>query len=155
MPKWRDYWEGKLTLLRHVAMVAKSLDDNKKWLRTVSNLLSLIQFQFLCQILAKFSGVESVRTVSKLRRRKENFCVMFAKSIKQARQIRSFMCLLCINGYEITKKCVTHAKLLFCTANLSLFCHSHCCCRRCLSCLLSRSRHFATMVMWHHTSPLQ
>ena len=79
-----------LTLLRCVTVVAKSLDDNKKWIRTVSNLLNLIQFQFLCQILVKFSGVKSKRTVSQLRRRKGNYCVVFTNSIKQARQIRKF-----------------------------------------------------------------
>ena len=51
--------------LSHVATVAKFQDDNKPktslkiWIRTVSNLVNLIQFHLICQILAKFSGVES------------------------------------------------------------------------------------------------
>ena len=46
-------------------MVAEFLDDNKpkmslkKWILTVSNFIDLIQFHLVCQILAKFSGVES------------------------------------------------------------------------------------------------
>ena len=42
----------------------------KKWIRTVSNLIDLISFHFICQMLAKFSGVESERTVFKFRKRK-------------------------------------------------------------------------------------
>ena len=45
---------------------ARLLDDNKpktltekKWIRTVSNFISLIQFHLICQMLVKFSGVES------------------------------------------------------------------------------------------------
>ena len=69
--------------LRHVAMVAKFLDDNKtktplkKWIRTVSKFIDLIQFHLICKILAKLSGVESERTVSELRKRKRNSCAVF------------------------------------------------------------------------------
>ena len=41
-------------------------------------------------MLAKFSGVESERIVSKFRKRKRKFCVEFIYSIKRAREIRSF-----------------------------------------------------------------
>ena len=46
-------------------MVANFLDDNKaktslkKWIRTVLYFIDLIQFHLICQMLAKFSGVES------------------------------------------------------------------------------------------------
>ena len=69
--------------LRHVAMVAKFLDDNKtktplkKWIRTVSKFIDFIQFHLICKILAKLSGVESERTVSELRKRKRNSCAVF------------------------------------------------------------------------------
>ena len=59
--------------LRHVPMVAKFLDDNKPKIRTLSNLIDLIQLHLICQMWAKFSGVESKRTVFKLRKRKGNF----------------------------------------------------------------------------------
>ena len=39
-------------------------------------------------MFAKFSGVESERTVSKLEKEKEIFCVVY--SIKRAREIRKF-----------------------------------------------------------------
>ena len=61
--------------LRYVAMVAEFLDDNKlemflkKWICTISNFIDPIQFHLICQMLAKFSGVESERSVSKFRKR--------------------------------------------------------------------------------------
>ena len=67
--------------LRLVAMVAKFPEDHKpktslkKWIRTVSNFNDVIQFHLTFQMLAKFSGVESERTVSKLRKEKENFAL--------------------------------------------------------------------------------
>ena len=54
-------------------MVTEFLDDNKpkrslkKLICTVSNFLNLIQFHLICQMLAKVSGVESERTVSKFK----------------------------------------------------------------------------------------
>ena len=65
--------------LRHVAMVAKFLDDNKPKtsLKTFSDsFINLVQFQLICQMLATFSGVKSERTVCKFRKRKKN-CVVF------------------------------------------------------------------------------
>ena len=68
--------------LRHVAMVAKFLDDNKlkttleinkKRIRTVSNFDDLIQFHIICQITAKISAVKSERIVCKFRKRKRKF----------------------------------------------------------------------------------
>ena len=56
--------------LRHVATVAKFLDDNKpktslkKWIRTVSNFDHIIQFHLICKMMAKFSGAKSERTFS-------------------------------------------------------------------------------------------
>ena len=60
--------------LRHVAMVAKFLNVKKpkislkKLIRTVSNFIEIIQCHLICQMLAKFSEVES-----KLKKRKKNF----------------------------------------------------------------------------------
>ena len=61
----------------HVAMVAKFVDDNKPktslkkyGIRTASNFIDLIQFHLIWQMLAKFSKVESDRTVSKFGRGK-------------------------------------------------------------------------------------
>ena len=66
-------------LLRHVAMIAKFLDDNKpktslkKSIRTVSNFINLTQFHLIRKILAKLSEVEPEKTVSGLEEEKENF----------------------------------------------------------------------------------
>ena len=63
--------------LRHVAMVAKFLDDNKpishlKSTRTISNFTDLIQFHLIWQILAKFSS-RPYLSLSKFRKRKRQF----------------------------------------------------------------------------------
>ena len=65
--------------------------SNKRGIRTVSNFIDLLWFHLICQMLAKFSGfwVKSERTVCKLRKRK-NFCVELAYSIKRVREIRKF-----------------------------------------------------------------
>ena len=74
-----SYCHGEQKWLRHIAMAAKFLDDNKPKIHskskccTVSNFIDLIQFHLICQILAKFSGVESKRTISEFRKRKRNF----------------------------------------------------------------------------------
>ena len=84
---------GEEKSLRHVAMVAKCLVDNKpktslkKGIRVVSNYIDLIQFQLICQMLAKFSGLESKRTISKLRKRERKFlcCVHLVRHKAGAR----------------------------------------------------------------------
>ena len=69
---------------RHVAMVVKFLDDNKpktsleKWIHTLSKFIDLMQFHLICQIMAKFSGVKSVRIVSEFRGRKRKFCLVLS-----------------------------------------------------------------------------
>ena len=56
--------------LRHVAVVAKYLDNHKpktslkRCIRTASNFIDLNQIHLIWQMLAKFSRVESERTVS-------------------------------------------------------------------------------------------
>ena len=57
-------------------------------------------------MLAKFSGVESIKTVFKLRKRKGKFFFVFTCSIKQARPATK--------AKKCTKKRDARAKLLFC-----------------------------------------
>ena len=57
-------------------------------------------------MLPRFSGVESERTVFKLRKRKRNFCVVFACSIKPARRVTA--------AKKCTKKRDAHPRLSFC-----------------------------------------
>ena len=103
---YREKW------VRHVPMVAKFPDDKKsknspkKWIRTVPNLVDLVQFHLICQMLAKFSGVESERAVFKLRKR--IFCVVFAYSIKRAREIRKFHVAVVQRRLRNVQKSVMH-----------------------------------------------
>ena len=91
-PKWRERkWRIIFRRRESVAMVAKFLNDNKpktsrKWIRTVSNFVDLIQFQFICSLilLGKFSEVESGRTVSKCRKRKRKILCFFHYSKQRA-----------------------------------------------------------------------
>ena len=67
----------KEKLLRHVAMAAKFLDDNKpkshlKSIRTISNFTDLIQIHLIWQTLAKFS-LGPYLLLSKFRKRKQQF----------------------------------------------------------------------------------
>ena len=81
--------------LRHVAMVATFLDDNKlkihlKKLRTVPNFIDLIQFYLICQMLAKYSGFYPIGPYPSLEKEKETFCVVFTYSVKRTSEIRKF-----------------------------------------------------------------
>ena len=143
-------------------MVAKFLNDNKlktsleKWICTVSNFIDLIQFHLICQMLAKFSGDEYKRTVSRLRKRKTNICVVFTNSISGHVKLGSFMAH---SRTVMTKKCTKKRDAMqscyfvyIHTVNLLLVCRS-CCCHRLLSSLFVWFRNFPTLVTWHHTSP--
>ena len=91
-PKWGERkWRIIFRRRGSVAMVAKFLNDNKpktsqKWIRTLSNFVDLIQFQFICSLilLGKFSEVESGRTVSKCRKRKREILCFFHYSKQRA-----------------------------------------------------------------------
>ena len=48
---------------------------SKSEIRTVSNFIDLIQFHFICQMLAKFSGIGSERALSKFYRKRKKHCV--------------------------------------------------------------------------------
>ena len=81
-------------------MVAKFLNDStpktslQKKIRTVSNFIDCqIQFHLICQMLVKFSGVESERTLSKVRDRQRKYVPVFfffTFSIKRVLEIRKF-----------------------------------------------------------------
>ena len=82
--------------LRHVTTVEKFLDSGQsdkpktslqKWSCTVSNFIDLIQFHFICRMLAKYSGVKS--NVNK-RKRKYFLCCVPTYCIRPAREMRKF-----------------------------------------------------------------
>ena len=132
--------------LRHVAIVATFLDDNKpktslkKWIRTASNFIYLIQFHLMRQMLAKFSWVESERTVSKFKEEKDNFCVVFTDSIKRApndsKEMYKIAWCTCKFVVLSIKTFYFFAVLLPSSSSL----------------VLLSSRNSATMVTWRHTS---
>ena len=64
-------------------------------------------------MLAKFSGVESERTVSEFGKRKENLCSVFTNSIERALEIKMFPVAVTTDE-KCTKKRDARAKLLFC-----------------------------------------
>ena len=81
-------------------MVATFLDDNKPK-TSVASFIDLIQFNLICQMLAKFSWVESERTVSKFRKRKRTFFVFVLCSCTPYRgrmRLTSFMLQSCNDG---------------------------------------------------------
>ena len=145
-------------------MVAKFLTDNKpkmsvkKWVRTVSHFINLIQVYFICQMLAKCSGVESERTVFKCikRKRKVLCCVHLLHKDLLTCKIRKFHVAVVQRRPRNVQKSVMHVQIC-CFANinvLQLFWRSRCRCpRHCLSSLFWWSKKFATMVTWCHTSP--
>ena len=142
--------------LRHVAMDAKFLDDDKpKTSVKVSDFIDLILLHLLCQMLANFSGIESERTVSKFRKRK-SFCAVFTYFIKRSREIRKFHVAVVQRRLRNVQKSVIVVEICcFAYLNLLLFCF--CCCHRRRSYFrapLLSSRNFATMLTWLHTSPL-
>ena len=71
--------------LRHIAMVAKFLDDNKpktslkKQIHTVTNLINLVRFHLICQMLAKFQGLNPKGPCLSLEK-KDNFCVVLTST---------------------------------------------------------------------------
>ena len=112
--------------LRHVAMVAKFLDDNKpktslkKGIRTVSNFVDFIPFHLICQILATLFQVLNPKGQDlSLQKGKENFYVVFTCSIKWAREIRKFHVAVGQQRLENVQKSLKHEQSC-CFANLNL-----------------------------------
>ena len=121
--------------------------------KTVSYFIDLGYFQLICQMLAKFSGVKSERTVFKFRKNNKKICCVHlvykvnAWNWEVSRRSRATSAKKC------TKKRDARAKFLLCYLNLLLFCRSRCRRRRrCLSSILFWSKNCATMVTWRHTS---
>ena len=147
-------------MLRHVAMVAKFLDDNqpKTWIHRCFKPypFDLIQFHIICQMLAKFSGVEFETTVSKFWKRKRQCFALFTYFTNRGHESRKFH----VEGRATTAK-IHEQRYCFANLNLLFFSPSHCCSRRCyLSSLSLRSKHFcyhgnvtshSSSLRWLHT----
>ena len=116
-----------------------------------SHCFNLIQFHWICQILAKFSGVKSERTVSKFRKRKRKFLrcdQLLRKAGAWNEQVsrRSHA----TTAKKRTKKRDARAECKAIFFSSSLYRRQ----RRFLSSLLFWSRNFAATVIWRHTSRL-
>ena len=140
-------------------MVAKFLLDNKPEIHLKIKFAlfqtSLILFHLICQVLAKFSGLNSEGPYLSLEKTEKLF-VVFTYSVKQVHEIRKFHLPVVQRWLKNVQKSVMHVQsCCFANINLLLFCRSLCrprCC--CLSSLLLWSKNFASMVTWHLTSPL-
>ena len=76
-------------------------------------------------MLANFSRVDSERTVSKFRRGKDNFCVVFTYSTKRACEIRTFHVAGVQRRQRNVQNSVMHVQICcFLNKNLLLFCLS-------------------------------
>ena len=89
-------------------------------------------------MFAKFSGVESERTISKFRKKKYNFCLAFTCPIKWVCKIRKFH----VAAVQRWKRIMQRAWWMFSLLSPSSLV------------LFSSRNNSATMVMWRHTSPL-
>ena len=52
--------------------------------------MDLIQFHLICQMLARFSGLNPKGPYLSLEKENETFCVVFAYSVKPTREIRKY-----------------------------------------------------------------
>ena len=98
------------------------LNDNKpktsliKWICIVSNFIDLVQFDLIFPMLAKFSGVESERTVYKFRKtkRKSLWCVHLLHKAG-AWNIRKFHATVMQRWLKnVQKRMMNVMQLLFC-----------------------------------------
>ena len=141
-------------------MVAQFLLDNKPEIHLKIKFAlfqtSLILFHLICQMLAKFSGLNPNGPYLSLEKERETFCVVFTYSVKQVHEIGKFHLPVVQRWLKNVQKSVMHVQsCCFANINLLLFCCCLCrprCC--CLSSLLLWSKNFASMVTWHLTSPL-
>ena len=111
-------------LLRHVAMVAKFLDDDKpktslkKWTRTVSNFVTL----WCVKYWWNFLGLKSKGPYLSLEKEKDNFCGLFTYSIKRTGEIRKFhVAVVPTTAEKCTNKRDAKCKVFFANFNLLLF----------------------------------
>ena len=114
--------------LRHVAMIAKFSDDNKpktslkRRIRTASNFIDFIQFHLIWHMLVKFPGLNPKGPYLSLEEEKDNFCVVFTYSIKQACEIRKFHVAGVQRRQRNVQNSVMHVQICcFVNKNLLLF----------------------------------
>ena len=85
----------------------------KKWIRTVSNFIDLNQFHLICQMLAKFSGLNPKGPYVSLEKEKENFFVVLTYSKKRAREIGKFHVAVVQQRLRNVQTSVVHVRRFF------------------------------------------
>ena len=97
---------------RHVAMVAKFLDDNKPkiHLRSKFALHRCYSVSFNLSYVGEIFWIESERTVSEFRKDKETFCVVFTYSVKRAHEISKFHVAVVQRWLKNVQKSVMHVQ---------------------------------------------
>ena len=119
--------------LRHVALVAKFLDDNKfqnqkftkKRICTASNFIDLFQFHLICQKLAKFSWLNSKGPYISFEKGKRKFLKWFSDSMKRALEIGKFHVAVVQPRQRNVQNSVMHLQIcFFVNKNLLIFCRS-------------------------------
>ena len=140
-------------------MVARFLDENKpktsikKWIRTASNFIDLIQFHLIWQMLAKFCQDESERTVFKFRKRKKTTFVLCSPAPQsEPVKLGIFMSQGCNDGKEMNK--ISWCTCIFVVFSIKTYYFFVVLLPSPLSLVLLSSRNSATMVTGRHTSPL-
>ena len=155
-----DYYEQRgevVTSRSHGSKISgwqQTKNSLKQRIRTVSNLIDLIQFQLkFVKCWRNFRGLNPKGPYLSLDMERKNI-VVFTDYIKQAREIRTFHVAVVQRRLRNVQKSVIHEQsCCFAKMNLLLFNCSRCR-RSCFNSLLLWSRNFATMVTWRHTSPL-
>ena len=104
-------------------MVAKFLLDNKLEIHLKIKFAlfqtSLILFHLICQMLAKFSGLNPKGPYLSLEKERETFCVVFTYSVKQVHEIRKFHLPVVQRWLKNVQKSVMHVQSC-CFANINL-----------------------------------
>ena len=115
-----------LVLSRTLGTLSKDDDEGsenvvKKWICVFSNLIASIWTRSICQMQATFPGVEFLRILFRIKKRKENSSsYMFTSST--SRQIRRFYVeVVQWTSKKCTKKRDTRAELLLSSLNLLFF----------------------------------
>ena len=101
--------------LRHVAMVAKFLDDNKpkRHLKVDSHCFKLHRSYLVSFNLSNVGEIFWVKSKRTLEKEKENFCVVLTYSMERAREIRKFHVAVVQQRLRNVQKSVKHVKSCF------------------------------------------
>ena len=106
----------------HVSKIFGWQKNKKRWIRTASNFIDLIQFQLIWR---NFVEVNPKGPCLSLEKQTDNFCVLFTDSIKRGCEIRNFHVSRVQRRQTNVQNSVIHGQICcFVNKNLLLFCRS-------------------------------